>query len=170
MGAEAVDADWSGLFLRETQWLVMELDTSQRPAAHFQAIAVTSIHVHTVWEGELTAPFVFHKFSWLQLFTPSTTPRPPSPPPLPHKHARSSTNFPGPCETVYSFGRGQLHTWWQTEMVVLAQVGRTGRGGGGGSARGGPGGRAHRPVLQGLLNLHIPVHLAQGRVQECPLM
>lgn len=39
-----------------------------------------------------------------------------------------------------------------------------------GAGRGGLGERAHRPVLQGLLNLHIPVHLALGQAQECPLM
>lgn len=127
MGAEAVDVNRSGLW--ETQWLLMELDTSQRPAAHFQAIAVTSIHVHTVWEGELTAPFVFHKFSWLQLFTPSTKP-PPHPPtqPLPHKHARSSTSTsqghvrPSIHSTEASCTPGDRPRWW-----CWLKSGRTGR-------------------------------------------
>jgi len=54
-------------------------------------------------------------------------------------------------------------------MVVLAQVRVCGERSNG-KGRGGGGEWAHRPVLQGLLNLHIPVHLAPGKAQECPLM
>lgn len=41
-------------------------------------------------------------------------------------HTHLSTHFPGRCESVYSFGRGQLHTWWQPRMVVLAVRGGVG--------------------------------------------
>lgn len=68
--------------------------------------------------------FVFHTFNLLQLFMSGTyTPHSPlfylS---LPGVHADWSAHFPGRCESVYSFSRGQLHTWWQPRMVVLAQV------------------------------------------------
>lgn len=154
---------WTRLFLLETQWPVMRLDTSQRPTAHFQAIAVANTHVHTVWGGKLTVPFVFHKFYWLQLFTPSTAP-PPTSQTCTLKHTLPRAMW----DRLFIRQRPAAHLVTDRDGGVGSSRGSKERGGG--SGRGGTRERAHRAVLQGLLNLHIPVHLAPGRVQECPLM
>lgn len=126
-----------GLLLVETQWpdwtwgisctSSLNPDTNQRPWDPYLGHRCPKCaRAHSERGNEqLFLPFVFHTFYWLQLFTRRTTF-----PPLSAStslsqtctHTHSSTHFPGRCESVYSFGRGQLHTWWQPRMVVLAQV------------------------------------------------
>lgn len=44
------------------------------------------------------------------------------PPSHKHAHIHTQAHTSQGNVSVYSFGRGQLHTWWQPRMVVLAQV------------------------------------------------
>lgn len=126
----------------------LDLEINQKPW-NFKVTSVPNMHVYTDREGKLT---VLPSICFSQILLTAVIYIQDSPY-TPHKHTHFSTRFLGWCESVYSFGRGQRHTWWQLETVVLAQVrvcerGRAGRTG----------------------NLHIPVHLALGQVQECPLM
>lgn len=86
--------------------------------------------------------------------------------PLTNTHTRAHTSRGDVRVSIHSAEAsctpGDSPGWW-----CWLRSGCAGRGGPG---RGGMGEWAHRPVLQGLLNLHIPVHLAPGQAQECPLM
>lgn len=133
---------WTGLFLVETQWpdwtwgigctSSVNPDTNQRQWDQFLGHHCPKCAFAHRLRGEINS-CSFHLFfthftdcSYLRLTVP-----PPHPPlcfylSLTNIHKRThthlSTHFPGRRESVYSFGRGQLYTWWQPRMAVLAQV------------------------------------------------
>lgn len=170
-----------GLLLVETQWpdwtwgisctSSLNLDTNQRPwDPYLGHRCPRCARAHSERGNEqLFLPFVFHTFYWLQLFTRRTTL-----PPLSASTSLSQTHIHTRAHTSRGDVRVSIHSaeasctpgdspgWW-----CWLRSGCAGRGGPG---RGGLCEWAHRPVLQGLLNLHIPVHLALGQAQECPLM
>lgn len=155
VAAAAAAVDWS--VSTGGTMASLDLEINQKPWK-FKVTSVPNMHVYRDREGKWTVvpSICFSQTLLTAVIYIQDSPHPP------HKRTHFSTRFLGWCESVYSFGGGQLHTWWQLDTVVLAQV-RVCEGGG-------PGERAHRPILQGLLNLYIPVHLALGQLQECPLM
>lgn len=127
----------TGLFLVETQWpdwtwgisctSSLNPDTNQRQWDQFLGHRCPKCPCAHSLRGEINS-CSFHLF--FTHFTDCSYLRLVLLPPLSAStslsqtctHTHLSTHFPGRCESVYSFGRGQLHTWWQPRMVVLARV------------------------------------------------
>lgn len=121
----------TGLFLLEAQWPVWTWKSIKSHEILRSPVSQLCMCTQTDKEGKLT---VVPSICFSQILLTAVIYIQDSPH-TPHKYTHLiHTRFLGWCESVYSFGRGQLHTWWQLETVVLAQVrvcerGRAGRTG-----------------------------------------